>query len=245
MVKLRRKVPKRPVLPKVTYDDMIKDFRSLTGSRSLWEIYNDFIEMSAISIQNSCELVKDRKDKKEGTYLDIVKKYNKEQLNTFAKLLAGLICMLENNTFQDLLGDLYMRLNFGDKRLGQVFTPYNVAKMMAKMTYNEKVIKNLIKEKGYFTIQEPCIGGGANVIALCDILHENRINYQRHLIIVGQDLSRIAALQAYITLSLIGCRAVIKVGNTLTEPYTGFYNEIKKGSELWYTPFYAIGGKFI
>lgn len=229
----------------IGYKEIIKLFNSLTGSRSLWQVYQDCIEMVALSIQNSCELYDTRRQNNEKRYLNIVNTYNKKEVEIMVQIYAKFIEMLEENPFQDLLGDLYMRLDLGSKSIGQFFTPYNVAKMMASIAYDAESIKEKIKEKGFITLSEPCIGGGANVIAFCEILHEANINYQKHLIIVGQDLSRIVALQAYIALSLIGCRAVIKVGSTLTEPYTNFYKEIKNNSELWYTPFFILGGNYI
>ena len=224
---------------KTEYKELVKMFQELTGSRTLWQIYNDCIEMFAISIQNVFTFGK-KFDENEKEYKRISHSYSKEDLDKIAQIFAKITEMLEENPYRDLLGDLYMQLNMGSDALGQVFTPYNVSYMMSEMCCNIDEIKSEIAEKGYIEIAEPACGGGANIIALCEFLHKNDINYQTQCVIVCQDLSRIAALMCYIVLSLIGCSAVIKVGDTLCNPFTDYYSEVKKGSELWTTPMFHI-----
>ena len=224
---------------KTEYKELVKMFQELTGSRTLWQIYNDCIEMFAISIQNVFTFGK-KFDENEKEYKRISHSYSKEDLDKIAEIFAKIIDMADVNPFRDLLGDLYMQLNMGSDALGQVFTPYNVSYMMSEMCCNIDEIKSEIAEKGYIKIAEPSCGGGANVIALCECMHKNDINYQTQCVIVCQDLSRIAALMCYIILSLIGCSAVIKIGDTLCDPFTDYYSELKKGSEIWTTPMFHI-----
>lgn len=214
-------------------------FDELTGSRSLWQIFNDCIEMFAISIQNIFTVGK-KHEENEKEYKRVSSSYSKEELNKIAEIFAKIIEMLEENPYRDLLGDLYMQLNMGSDALGQVFTPYNVSYCMAEMVGNIDEIKAEIAQNGYIKVNEPACGGGANVIALCEYLHKNDINYQTQCVIVCQDLSRIAALMCYVVLSLIGCSVVIKIGDTLCNPFTNYYDELKKGSELWTTPMFHL-----
>ena len=148
--------------------------------------------------------------------------------------------MAIDNPFRDLLGDLYMQLNMGSDALGQFFTPYPLSYVMAKANINIEFAKSEITKKGYMTISEPACGGGANVIAACEHLQKNDINYQNQCIMVCQDLSRLTALMCYVVLSLIGCSAVIKIGNTLSNPYTNYWSEVKQGSEIWTTPMFHV-----
>ena len=226
------------------YKTVIKLFESLSGKRSLWAAYQDVIEMIALTLQNSVEMYPARYKKQEQRYLDIAKQYQKKELETVTKIFAELTLMLEDNPYQDLLGDLYMRLNMGSDALGQFFTPYSISKMMALMTLDIDSVKSRINEKGYITINEPCVGGGANIIGYLDVLKSNDINYQKNCIVVGQDLSRIAALMAYVVLSLIGCQAVIKIGDTLSVPYINFAAEVNK-NDIWYTPMFVINGGYM
>lgn len=224
---------------KTEYKELVKMFQELTGSRTLWQIYNDCIEMFAISIQNVFTLGK-KHEENEKEYMRICQKYSEKEIDKIAEIFAKITEMLEENPYRDLLGDLYMQLNMGSDALGQVFTPYNVSYLMADMVSDIDFIKKEIEERGYIKIAEPACGGGANIIALCEFLHKNDINYQTQCVIVCQDLSRIAALMCYIVLSLIGCSAVIKIGDTLSNTFTDYYSELRKGSEIWTTPMFHI-----
>ena len=58
------------------------------------------------------------------------------------------------------------------------------------------------------------------------------INFQRHLLVVGQDIDETVALMCYIQISLLGVAGYIKVGNSITDPMDD------DKSKYWYTPMY-------
>ena len=224
---------------KSEYKEIVKLFDSLTGSRSMWQVFNDCIEMFACALQNQYEFGK-RYNTLESRYLDIIKQYSKEEVKTIVVIFSELIEMADEKPFRDLLGDLYMQLDMGSDALGQFFTPYDVAQLTVMVSINIEEVKKEIDEKGYITVNEPSCGGGANIIAFLECLHNNGINYQEKCVVVCQDLSRLTALMCYVVLSLLGCPAVIKVGDTLAKPFTNYINEVKEDSELWTTPMFHL-----
>ncbi len=88
------------------------------------------------------------------------------------------------------------------------------------------------------------MAGGANAIAACEVLKSYNIDYQAKAVFVCQDLTKITAMMCHVVLSLMGCSAVIKIGDTLTEPYTNYANERRKGAELLITPMFAKNNCF-
>lgn len=224
---------------KPEYRELVGMFNELTGSRSLWQIYNDCVEMFAISIQNVFTFGK-RYEQNEEEYKRVSSNYSKAELDKILQIFAKITEMLEKNPYRDLLGDLYMQLNIGSDALGQFFTPYNVSYAMAECCISIDEAKSIIEEKGYITVNEPAVGGGANIIALCEYLHKNNINYQNQCVIVCQDLSRTTALMCYIVLSLVGCSAVIKIGDSLCDPFTSYKDELAKDSDIWTTPMFHL-----
>ncbi len=224
---------------KPEYRELVGMFNELAGSRSLWQIYNDCVEMFAVSIQNIFIFGK-KHEQNEEEYKRVSSNYSKAELDKISQIFAKIFEMLEENPFRDLLGDLYMQLNMGSDALGQVFTPYGTSYMMSEMTCDIELIKREIESKGYIRIAEPSCGGGANIISLCEVLKNNDINYQNQCVIVCQDLSRIAALMCYTVLSLIGCSAVIKIGDSLCDPFTNYKDELAKGSDIWTTPMFHL-----
>lgn len=220
-------------------------FDGLTGKRSMWQLFNDCVCMIAIAIQNSFMYGFNRGNALEKEYKNIAAGYTKAELMKISEIFAELVMLADEQPFQDLLGDLYMRLNMGSDAIGQFFTPYHIAYLTAKTAMKKDLVMQAFNEKGSITIVEPAIGGGANLVAACNVLYDYGINYQdKCVVFVGQELSRLTAMMSYIMLSIIGANAVIKVGDTLKDPYTNFNTEVKKGSELWITPQFAKNNCF-
>lgn len=224
---------------KSEYKELVKLFNQLSGSRSLWQVFNDCIEMFALSIQNTF-CFGQTFEKNENRYKDITKNYSESEIETIVKIFAEITNALEANPFQDFLGDLYMQLDMGSSALGQFFTPYTVSYAMAESSFDEKNAKAELSQKGYISVLEPAVGGGANVIAFCEVLKKHDINYQTKCVIVCQELSKLTALMCYTALSLIGCAAVVKIGDSLSDPYTNYFAECSKGAEIWTTPMFHI-----
>ena len=70
------------------------------------------------------------------------------------------------------------------------------------------------------------------IIALATEMKRCGINYQRELEVVAQDLDWNCVYMCYVQLSLMGLRAVVVQGDTLTEPYSAETEETHK----LYTP---------
>ena len=85
---------------------------------------------------------------------------------------------------------------------------------MARMMVSGKI--NDIPEKG--NIADPCCGG-CMLIAYANVLKSEGTNYQQKILFVGQDIDIIAGLMCYIQLSFLGCRCIIKIGDSLSDPF--------------------------
>ena len=104
-------------------------------------------------------------------YKSIQEKYTEEEQEKFHELFALLVEALEE-TSTDILGELYMALEIANKDAGQFFTPYNVARLMAEMNFNEKDEQLKMDSQLFY---DPCIGGGVTLIALANIMREKAI----------------------------------------------------------------------
>ena len=194
--------------------------------------------MLAISISNATDPyhAKDR----EKIYSEINSKYSPKEMQTFADIGAEIIEALEENPDQDLLGELYMTLNLGNDHAGQFFTPYNVCKMMAAMTYGAD-LNGQLEDKDWISVNDCACGGGATLIAFANECLEHHVNYQTDVLFVAQDLDYVVACMCYIQLSLLGCAGYVVIGNTLTNPSASYDEKgllpIDNGN-VWYTPMY-------
>ena len=90
---------------------IVKLLNAMTGKFSLWQIWQDFITLMAISIANRFPGL--YWQKREDVYLNTIKKYSKTEQQTFANMLALLVDGLDRNSDQDFLGELFMALELG------------------------------------------------------------------------------------------------------------------------------------
>ena len=211
-------------------------FNTLCRSYSPWEVWSDFINMSAISISNACDRTSNKRDEREKYYLQIAKKYQEAELDAIAKMLVIVVNELEANPDQDYLGELFMSLGLGDHWKGQFFTPYNVCRMMAEITMAD--IDEKLKRRGWIGINDCACGAGALLIAARNAMMRQNINWSTAGLFVAQDIDRTAALMCYIQLSLLGCAGYVVIADTLTQPLTGsiLTPRIEDHHDVWYMP---------
>lgn len=217
------------------YHEFHSKFQQLLSPRSRpIDIWRDFIVMSACAISNTVD--KSHYDEREKRYLETINKYEKSQQHIFPELYADVVMALDENPEQDFLGRMFMDLHLDYEELKQIFTPYHVCQLMADVTMGDLVQQ--VEEQGYVSINDCCCGAGANLIAAINsarhMLEDAGLNFQNHILVIGQDIEELVALMCYIQISLLGVAGYIKVGNALTEPMTSDDSM----ENYWFTPMY-------
>jgi hypothetical protein len=188
-----------------------------------YDVFRDFIIMAACSLHNAVQ----KDDAREAEYMDIIGRYEPEDQQTFPKLMAHLVAMLDPEP-RDVLGPLYMELEVASRDQGQFFTPPEVSNLMAEMTWDDELIT---ENRPFVTLQEPACGAGGMVLAFVKSMIDHGYDPSRKLWAQCIDVDRLAALMAYVQLSLWHVPAEILVGNTLSWEFR----------ERWLTPAHYLG----
>ena len=199
---------------------------------SRWQVWNDFLGLSAISLANVVPTAE--KEEREKTYHAILSGYREEEKEIFPQMLNLVVLALSDNPEQDFLGSLYHYLNLQLEQKGQFFTPYHICEFMSELQFagDEKAEK--LEEKGYISVNDPACGAGAMLIAFANVARKHGINYQKQVLFVAQDIDRTAAMMCYIQMSLLGCPAIVVIGDSLAKPFPHPDNEV------WCTLFYYL-----
>lgn len=207
--------------------EIIKILQGLSYRHDLWRTFSDSMEMLALALSNRADPT--HYAEREARYLAIAESYTKEELTQVSHILS-LLAMAFEESFDDCLGQIFMELDLGNAHKGQFFTPYSMSKLMALVTLDDGAHK-AIEAKGHFTLSEPSVGSGGMVIAICEALRDQGVNYQQacHATCIDVDIK--AVHMAYIQLSIIGLPAVVIHGNTL----------LMTEQSRWYTPFHVLG----
>lgn len=206
--------------------EMAKRFQSMRYKYGVHQVFEDFLELIAITISNSVDLA--QYEKREARYMQIIGQYDKSEVDIFPEMMARLIMALEHRP-DDYLGRLFMELELYDSWKGQFFTPMSVSQLMAGLTFQDGI--HLIEKQGFLTVNEPTVGGGVTIIALFNVLREKGYNPQQVLRVVAQDIDKKAVHMSYIQFSLLGMNAQVLLGDTLA----------LKFSETWNTPGHIFG----
>ncbi|WP_271407303.1 N-6 DNA methylase [Tenacibaculum soleae] len=178
----------------------LKNFNSLFFSfKYKYDLYNLFDDLLTILI---CCFARGTEEK---LYFETIKKYEKKELQIFAKLLAELIIIYERakhtETWADPLGEYYEALASGSKKsnFGQFFTPKSICNLMAQITVNPN--------NWGAKINEPCSGSGRLILASNQI---TKGNYY-----VAQDLDAICCKMTAINMCLHEIRGEVHNMDTL------------------------------
>ena len=227
----------RPVRNQIQ-KEVVRLFDRLAQRHSRWEVWADFVYLSATTLSNAVD--KAHFAEREKSYLAVARKYNKEELDTIAEMLALVVMGIDENPDQDFLGELFMSLNLGNQYKGQFFTPYCVCRVMAQITGTDN-LKAKLEGKGWVAVNDCCCGAGALLVAFANECTRQGVNFQTSVLFVAQDIDLTAGLMCYIQLSLLGCPGYVVIGNSLTEPSVSLDSRglipQDKGN-VWYTPFY-------
>lgn len=218
--------------------EFLRLFDSLCGKYSRWEVWSDFIQLTAIDMSNATDKVNAPKRTEIGNA--IRKKYREADMETMGNMLWQLICGMDADTDQDFLGELYMACNLGNDHAGQFFTPYNVCQCMSEMVYD---VPALLDGKGFIAVNDPACGAGALLLSFANICKRKEINYQEKVLFVAQDIDYIVGLMCYIQLTLMGCAGYVVIGDTLANPTTCYDKHgllpAVESDRVWYTMMFS------
>ncbi len=203
----------------------IAELDSFGFSHNKWEVFRDFCEMFSLALRLPFE-----KGPKVGEQFGkVFSRYSKAEQLKLDGMTKLVVDGLERE-YQDFLGSVFMLENFGNEARGQFFTPYCLCQTMAEMQLGD--VEPIIKERKFFTVNDPCVGAGSMLIAVADTLRGKGLNPSTDVYFVAQDVDLLACQMAHIQLSLGGMGGEIIWGNTLTV----------ECREVWRTPVYYVNG---
>lgn len=150
--------------------NIVRFIEGLSGKYSRWDIWQDFIIMSAIAIANT--MGGPQAKAREEMYRSRAEKYSAKELEVFADMLLEVVAELERDPEQDFLGELFMALGRSEKCVrSKVYNDY--------LTENADKVREMLGDGAW--------GHGAPEM---DVRHGFYISRTRHQ--VRRDLSALA-----------------------------------------------------
>lgn len=225
--------------PADLHKQFIKAFNALARHRDRYEVLTDFLEMAVCAIRKRTLLPGPAADALEAQYMAVVQRNRVEDVRAMPELLAITTLAVQDGGC-DFFGEVVMELELPSQHLGQIFTPYNISRMMAEMTFD--TVDEIIAEQGFVTMLEPACGAGGMIIAAADVIESRGFDIARQLYVDATDVSLMCFRMSYLQASLRGIPATIRRGNTLslemfdhaiTPTFIGFYATHHERFDAW------------
>lgn len=201
------------VSPIVSSDEarrqFIREFQLTARYHRRLEVFRDFITLAASEL----DLARIRTQENIDASRRICARYEAKDFEQLEKLFALLVTALQGK-FHDFLGSVYMELELGSGDMGQFFTPYSLARVMAGLLCGD--IAQQLKACPWVTLNEPTSGAGGMVIAYAEAMLDAGFNPATQLLVTTTDIDPVAADMTFIQLSLLGIPAIVNTGNTLS-----------------------------
>lgn len=197
---------------------IVGTIQSMSGAINPTKIFDDWVKASAMAMSNACSLHKDKVyEERERAYKEIVGQYKEDQVETFCKMTGALAMSLEE-CIEDVLGEIFMKIAWANKNVGQFFTSFHLSVLTAKAAMAERLDNWDGSSK--IELLEPSSGAGGMIIAAAKVLAEREVDYQRYMKVVAQDLDWRSVYMCYLQLSLLGIDAVCVQGDSLAGSYS-------------------------
>ena len=201
--------------------EFLKLINDIDRSKHRAEVFNDFCEMAYSALAKVASPSAEHRNRLEDAYMATVARYSKEDACKIAHLLAITTLALEEGG-TDFLGGVAAEMALLEPRLGQFFTPYEVSRMMAEITFCD--LEKTIKENGYVTIQEPALGAGSMILAAKDKVESLGFDPATTMWVEAAELNRKTYFMGFIQLTLSNIPARVFQANSLTlETYDAAY----------------------
>ena len=133
-----------------TVDDILKLLDKGTYKTNRYELLSDIFQCGAIAISNKFDIP--QAEEREKTYLNIIKKYDKDMQYLIAEIFAKIYLLLTSQIdygFADYIGELYMKSETSSKNAGQFFTPYHLPKACAEVAIGKEKVEGYIEKTKY------------------------------------------------------------------------------------------------
>ena len=188
------------------YKEFVRQFEGIARKYSYGALFSDFLTMACCSfhtqnIRTRC-LVPDPENEKR--YLEVVRRYEPEEVREIAKLLPMVMMYTYDNEYKDLLGDFFTEYITKGWN-GQFFTPDSVCEMMAMMQTEPGMQGK--------RILDPACGSGRTLLATAKISPDNYF--------YGADNDGNCARMSALNFYLNGLRGEVAWMNSLTMEWYG------------------------
>jgi hypothetical protein len=188
------------------FNEIVKFMDQLGRRHELATVFNDFLTLSICAYHrtNIRSNLQEKDEANEELYMRIIAKYEKEDIDTFPKILGLLHLQVQDDPYSDPLGEYFMQhISHGNN--GQFFTPECICEMMAVIQGEGEIERK--------RVLDPACGSGRTLLAFAKL---HPYNY-----FFGADNANTCAKMTTLNFFLNGLSSEVAWMNSLTMEFYG------------------------
>ncbi|MFL6600750.1 MAG: N-6 DNA methylase [Steroidobacteraceae bacterium] len=183
------------------------------------ENFRWFIEAAYCALAKRTALDEARAIALEARYMAVVGQYADDKRGAMSRMseLLGRLWVTVSDYDGDYLGEAYMseELALRSRPRGQYFTPYPLARMMAKMQVSREHVDAVIAQGGPVTVMEPACGTGVFIIAFAEEIREMKLDPAQVMLATLVDVDALCIQMAFLQMWMKNIPAICIQGNSL------------------------------
>ena len=155
----------------------------------------------------------------ESRYMTVVGYYEADKQGVMSRMshLLGRLMLTVPDYEGDFLRDAYMsdEVALRSRRRGQIFTPYPLARMMAKMVITREEVNRIVAQGRPVTVSDPACGTGIMITAFAQEIREMQFDPAQVMLATLVDVDSLCVQMAFLQMWMKNIPAICVQGNSL------------------------------
>ena len=123
------------------------------------------------------------------TFKTTLDQYSAKQGAEIATIMMYYFDLVEQKPFEDILGQLFMRLDVKSAKAGQYLTPWSVSVLSAELMFDKEYFIGKVEEQGTVSVCDPAVGSGGMLLAFAFVVNKHLgREYVNKIRSYGQDI---------------------------------------------------------
>ncbi|MDR0533615.1 MAG: hypothetical protein LBH01_06650 [Verrucomicrobiales bacterium] len=127
------------------------------------DVFSSFCRLTACALSDGS---------RESDYLEEAKRWNEKEMTVMRTAFESFMKKADAHPFHDYLGHAWMTNDWGIKETGEFYTPQEVCKLMAGMTFAG--VESALASRKYITAFEGSAGSGRMILAAGELFGDQR-----------------------------------------------------------------------
>lgn len=195
--------------------EIAKVLRTASNMHGHGEALGAVVDLAYCAFAKPMAQSPEHRERLEEQYMRQVRRWPEDDVRNVFPKAVGMLALAYANKPHDYLGELAGELGLLNASMGQFFTPMDVCRLMARLTYGGDLEASL-RARPFVTVEEPAAGAGAMLLAMRETVEELGKDPMTSMWVQATELHYTTFQMCYLALNWSGVPALVRHGNSLS-----------------------------